>query len=347
MPRRAGGRGRPGGAVLARFVANLLAFAAKTGLNRARLMLGAGLTDAELRAPDSRVPFSKFVALWQLIARLSSPSDPEFGVRWGASLRVRDWGLLGYAMSYSETLASALRRLARYSPILADGLHLELQPSDSNHRVTVSVSDALPGAGLPYPVVGRLAALVAACREITGVDVIPSEVTVAYPQPHITAEHRRFFRGSLRFDQPVSGVAFFERDLRLPVLRADETLAGYLSDHAVEVLRGLVAGTETRERVRTAIWALLSEGRPRLEAVAAVLRVSPRTLQRRLAEEGSSLHVEVEHIRKTMAIATLRDRSIPIDDVAFVLGYAEPSTFYRSFKRWTGKTPRQYRIAAA
>ena len=344
MPRRAAGSG---GAVLARFVANLVAFAAKTGLSRAALMLGTELTDAEVRATDSRVPFSKFVALWQLISKLSSPSDPEFGVRWGASLRVRDWGLLGYAMSYSETLASALRRLARYSPILADGLHLELHGSGSHHRVMMSASDALTGAVLPYAVVGRLAALVAACREITGVDVIPFEVMLAYPQPRLTAEHRGFFRCALRFDHPVSGVAFFERDLRLPVVRADETLAGYLSDHADDVLRTLVAGTETRERVRSAIWAILSEGRPTLDAVAAVLRVPPRTLQRRLAEEGSSLHAEVEQIRKAMAIATLRDRSIPIDDVAFVLGYAEPSTFYRSFKRWTGKTPHQYRIAAA
>lgn len=347
MPGRRGVTGRPGGAVLARFVTNLLACAAKTGLSREALMLGAGLTDVELGAPDSRVPFSKFVALWQLIATLSSPSDPEFGVRWGASLRVRDWGLLGYAMSYSETLASALRRLARYSPILADGLQLELQRSDAHHRVTMSVSDAMPGAGLPYAVVGRLAALVAACREITGVDVIPFEVTFVYPQPRLTAEHRGFFRCSLRFGQPLSKVVFFERDLRLPVPRADETLAGYLSAHAEKVLRTLVAGTQTRERVRSVIWTLLSEGRPTLHAVAAALRMSPRTLQRRLAQERSSVQSEVEHIRKTMAMATLRDRSIPIDDVAFVLGYAEPSTFYRSFKRWTGKSPHQYRTAAA
>ena len=331
--------------MLARFVANLLGFAAKSGLSREALMLGAGLSDAELSAPDSRVPFSKFVALWQLITRLSSPSDPEFAVRWGASLRVRDWGLLGYAMSYSETLISALRRLARYSSILADGLQLDLE--SSGHRLTMSLSDAMPGAGLPNAVVARLAALVAACREITGIDVIPFEVTLAYPQPRLTAEHRRFFRCVLRFNRPVSAVALFARDVRLPVVHADETLAGYLSAHADEVLRSLVTGTGTRERVRSAIWAALSEGRPTLDAIAKTLHTPPRTLQRRLSEEGSSLHAEVDQIRKTMAIAALRDRSVPIDDVAFVLGYAEPSTFYRSFKRWTGKSPHQYRTAAA
>ena len=67
-----------------------------------------------------------------------------------------------------------------------------------------------------------------------------------------------------------------------------------------------------------------------------------RTLQRRLAAEGTSLQREVEQIRKVMAIAVLRDRSVAIEDVAFLLGYSEPSTFFRSFKRWTGFTPRHF-----
>ncbi|HVO34223.1 MAG TPA: helix-turn-helix transcriptional regulator, partial [Gemmatimonadales bacterium] len=77
--------------------------------------------------------------------------------------------------------------------------------------------------------------------------------------------------------------------------------------------------------------------------IASALRLPPRTLQRHLAGEGTNLHQEVEHIRKQMAIATLCERAIPIEEVAFLLGYEESSTFYRSFKRWTGKTPHQYR----
>jgi AraC-like DNA-binding protein len=77
------------------------------------------------------------------------------------------------------------------------------------------------------------------------------------------------------------------------------------------------------------------------------VHLPPRTLQRRLAAEDTSLHGEIDRIRKTMALAVLRDRSISIDDVAFLLGYSEPSTFFRSFKRWTGTTPRRFRNAAA
>jgi AraC-like DNA-binding protein len=113
------------------------------------------------------------------------------------------------------------------------------------------------------------------------------------------------------------------------------------------MLASLVRGETMRHAVRGAIWSLLGDGTPSLSRVAGALRVAPRTLQRRLAAEGTSLQREIEEIRKTMAIATLRDRSISTADVAFLLGYAEPSTFFRSFKRWTGTTPRQFRGVAA
>jgi AraC-like DNA-binding protein len=75
--------------------------------------------------------------------------------------------------------------------------------------------------------------------------------------------------------------------------------------------------------------------------------VPARTLQRQLADEGTSFKAELEQVRAQMAIAALRDRSVPIDEVAFLLGYAEPSSFYRSFRRWTGRTPHWYRRSAS
>lgn len=98
--------------------------------------------------------------------------------------------------------------------------------------------------------------------------------------------------------------------------------------------------------MRAAIWSVLADGKPSLDRVATALRVSPRTLQRRLAEEGTSLQSEIEDIRKRMGTALLRDRSHSVEDIAFLLGYSEPSAFYRSFKRWTGATPGQFRRTA-
>jgi AraC-like DNA-binding protein len=155
--------------------------------------------------------------------------------------------------------------------------------------------------------------------------------------------HNSFFRCPLRFGQPKSRMVFTEEDLRLPVPRADEALAGYLSEHAEQVLESLVTGSPVTERVRSAIWAALGDGQPTLSRVASALQVPERTLQRHLAEEGTSLQREVDDIRRAMAMALLRDRAVSVDEVAFLLGYAEPSTLFRSFRRWTAMTPREYR----
>jgi len=328
--------------VLARVITHMLTHAQREGMSRETLLEAAGLGSLDLTHPDVRVPLSAQVALWQLIAK--GASDPGYGIRAGATFRVRDAGLLGYAMYYSATLGAALRRLVRYSRIVIDVMRAETERLDREH-LAITISHPALGAGLPFAEDAELATMVATCREITGVDLAPFEVVFTHDQPASTEEHRRFFRCPLRFGQPVSKLVFLERDLALPIARGDETLAGYLDDDAEYVLRTLVAGTSVRERARSAIWALLSEGRPTLPQIASALQVPPRTLQRHLAREGTSLHTEVEHIRKTMATASLRNEARPIEEIAFVLGYTEPSTFYRSFKRWTGKTPHQYRTA--
>jgi len=92
---------------------------------------------------------------------------------------------------------------------------------------------------------------------------------------------------------------------------------------------------------------MLADGKPTLSRIASEMNMTARTLQRRLADEGTSLQNEVEEIRRAMATAMLRDPANSTDEVAYLLGYAEPSTLFRSFRRWTGMTPQEYRKTAA
>jgi AraC-like DNA-binding protein len=324
----------------ARVVVRMLNAAAAEGLNREALIEAAGLRGVDLSDGDSRVSTSTQVALWQLLAK--GISDPGFGVRMGASIRVRDAGLLGYVMQYSTTLVTALGRFVRYGRVLNDSVESVIERPDAHH-VAISQTHPELGIGLPFAIDYRLAALLAACRQITGVEIEPAEVAFAYEMRASTIEHARFFRCPLRFGRHMSRLVFAERDMHLPVRQGDARLAEYLSDYAEHVLRSMVSGHSTSERVRSAIWNTLSDGRPTLPRIASELEMPARTLQRRLAEEGTSIQREVEEIRKGMAMALLRDRTVSIDEVAFMLGYPEPSTLFRSFKRWTGMTPQQFR----
>ncbi len=283
------------------------------------------------------------IALWQTLAKHTS--DPEFGVRAGAAWRLRTMGLVGYVAQFSGTLRGALHRVERYGRLFTEAVEFTLPL----RRLEVALVRSHPALG-PGQVLAesyRLAALLQASRELTGIDIVPAEVGFTYAQPSSVAAHQQHFRGPLRFGTEPARVVFRASDLDLPIAGADETLAGYLSTYAEHVLATLVRGQAMQHKVRAAIWSLLGDGAPSLEHVAETVHLPPRTLQRRLAAEDTSLHREIDRIRKTMALAVLRDRSISIDDVAFLLGYAEPSTFFRSFKRWTGTTPRRFRNAAA
>jgi AraC-like DNA-binding protein len=98
--------------------------------------------------------------------------------------------------------------------------------------------------------------------------------------------------------------------------------------------------------VREAIRAALRDGAPQVGGVAKGLHVSLRTLQRRLTEHGTSFQDEVDAVRRELAFQYLKDPHLGVSEVAFLLGYAELSTFDRAFKRWTGMTPRVWREGA-
>ena len=325
--------------VLARIPARMIDLAVAGGLDRKELVDAAGLGGIDLTDGDARVPITTQIALWQLIAKRRPNSN--FGLRAGASFKVREAGLLGYVVAHSPTLEAALERLVRYSWVLNDAVKCDLVKNQQSLAITQSYPEH--GVGLKDAVDYRLAALVSVCRQITGAEIVPLEVAFVYQQRGNTSEHRRFFCCPLRFGASISEVVFSAQDLRLQVRHADETLAEYRREHAERVLGSLMTGSSARERVRSAIWNVLSEGRPTLKRIASALQVPSRTLQRHLADEDTSVEQEIEAIRKSMAMAMLRDTANATDEVAFLLGYSEPSTLFRSFRRWTGMTPQEYR----
>jgi AraC-like DNA-binding protein len=313
------------------------------GLRREVLLAAADITEKDLSDPDARFPIATTIAMWEALAR--RVSDPAFGVSAGGALRIRQLGLLGYVASFSATLRDALCRWARYGRVFSEAMQVNL---DDGPRGTIfTVQSLAPGPQHWLQQDVMVAAWLQVSRELTGVDLVPVEVSFTHAQPPSTLVHRQHFRCPLQFEAREARIVFRRSDLDLPIAKADDELAGYLSKYAEQVLASLVRGDTWKHTVRAAIWALLADGKPTLARVASALGVPRRTLQRRLAAEGTSLHRETEEIRKTMAVAVLRDPSLSIADVSFLLGYAEPSAFFRSFRRWTGKTPRAFRRVAA
>jgi len=309
------------------------------GVPRDELLRAAGIRDEELADPDARISVTKIWSLWRAVVDLVD--DPDVGLRLGENVHARDFGLLGYSVYYSDSLRHALYRVARYSRIVNEDLVFHVLDEGDQLAVVVDKEPRLDA--LQHPVVCRLATLVAIGREITGVAFAPAAIHLPYARPSSVTEYQRVFRCPVQFGAQESKVVFEEEDLDRPVVAADETLTGYLDRLADEVLRSLSEDVTFRQRVRRAIWVDLSGGKPSVQQVASRLGVSTRTLQRRLESEGTSFAHELDMLRQDLATRLLQNRTLAVYEVAFLLGYAEPSTFYRAFRRWKNLSPHEFR----
>jgi len=257
---------------------------------------------------------------------------------------VREWGLVGYAAAYSPTLGSALKRFAHYSRVVSDALVIRI---DAERDATWVRLDVQPALRAFRPAVDtRLAALLSACREMTGAPVTPLLVQLSYREPADIKEYGRFFAAPLEFGALASSFLLRSEDLARRLAMADKTLAGYLETLADQMLASVGAERTLSERVRRALWAELSERAPNLEVVARALGMSARTLQRQLHREGVTFAKLLEELRREMAPALLRDGQHGVSEVAFLLGYEDPSAFRRAFQRWFGRSPRSFRSSS-
>jgi AraC-like DNA-binding protein len=326
---------------LARFPSLLLREAARMGMDRTALMQRAGLSTSALQDPDRRIPMSRSAALWR--ALIADAPDAPLGLRIGSRRTLREAGLVGYVLQHSRTLRQGLERFTRYVRIISEAQRAEMRDDEEGVRLLLEGHPLLDA--MRHPADSRLAWTLAAAREMTGATVVPIEVCFPYKAPEDLTEYHRFFRGPLRFGEKAA-LVFRSEDLELPVVGSDETLGGYLEHLAEEALRSLGSEGSFTDRLRRTIWADLPGGPPTLRRTSERLGVSVRTLQRRLAAEKTSFDSVLEALRRDMGERLLREKHLAVCEVAFLLGYSEPGTFVRAFRRWKGTTPARFRGGA-
>ena len=312
---------------------------ARWGLSRAGLLRQARLDEAQLRDPDHRIPIDAVVRLWRAIA--AGAADPAIGLRLGKDVRVRELGLVGYTMVSSRTLGAALGRLDRYDRIVSDTLHVELGAMPDATWVRLDVHTAL--RALRPAADARLATLLSVCRELIVGSVNPLAVRLPYRKPEQVADYEEFFRAPVEFGALATALLVAEEHLQRPIAQCDDTLAGYLDRLAEQLLVPRDGESSVRYQIRRVLWSDLPDGVPALETLARRLGMSGRTLQRRLRDEQTTFHDVLMEFRRDAAPALLRDGRLAVSEVAFLLGYEDPSSFQRAFRRAFGVSPRTFR----
>ncbi len=314
--------------------------AAARGVKPDRLYKSVNLDPSVLLDPDNRIPFAQIVDLYEKAAQLTG--DTNFGIHVGETVNPTAFDVVGYCALNSSTLGDAFARVARYHSIWTDGALFTLERSGETSAIVyryvdTSLSEHRQDSEM------TLATVTALCRNVAAPDFTPTAVEFQHDQPSDISEHVRLFRCPIEFRAASNRLSFNSTSLSLPIERADASLCALLDRHAEELLAKYPPRDSLLDQVRSIITSEFRGGDPSLERVADQLGLTPRTLQRKLHEMGTSHNELLDQMRRQLAMRYLREREMAICEVAYLLGFSESSSFHRAFKRWTGVTPKEFR----
>lgn len=326
----------------------VVAIAQACGVDAAGLLAASGFDPKVSGNPDARIPFEMEQVLWREAA--ARANDEAFGIHAAELVQPGAFDVLDYAVRTAPTLRSSLERLVRYNRLVHDVAEWSLVARGDIVRIehTLRVGGVVQNRhGAEF----TIATLVTIGGQIAGVPVRPRAVGFRHARPSSTeanAELRRLFGVEPEFLEQVNFIeldaAFVDR--KNP--KADAALSRVIERHAESLLAARPEPTlSTADRVRRILAGALGKGELTLGAVAQEMKSSERSVQRKLAEEGLTFDALLDETRLDLALRYLADPKIAIAEVAYLLGYSEPSPFHRAFKRWTGKTPTEARKQAA
>ena len=314
--------------------------AAAQGVEPASLYNAVKLDASLLTDPDNRIPFAQLVALYEKAAEFTR--DNNFGLHVGESIAPSAFDVVGYCALNSPTLGAAFERVARYHSIWTDGALFTLESSNDTNAIVYRYADTSISEHRQDSEM-TLATVTTLCRNIATSDFAPLAVEFQHEAPADISEHTRLFRCPVEFGAAWNRLTFPSSLLALPIAKADASLCALLDRHAEELLSKYPPHDSLVDQVRNLIADEFRGGDPSLERVADQLSLTPRTLQRKLHELGTSHNELLDQMRRQLEMRYLREHEMAICEVAYLLGFSESSSFHRAFKRWTGVTPKEFR----
>ena len=319
----------------------LLQFCERRAVDANRLLASAGVSRRLVADPSARLDSEQMFAVWG--AAQKEIRDEVIGLRVASLVPFGAYKALDYLLTTSPSLGEAIEKSARYFHLANGGADLRLRRTQGGRACLEMHNASAPREHLRRSVEYTFAVLLNRFRLATGVRLRPVEVHFTFGQPPAVNDYHRVFQSPVRFGRPVNQLVFDESALGLAHPGSDAQLCELLEQHAQRQLRRLPCAEDFAAEVRGVLGATLRRGDARVSAVARELAMSGRSLQRRLNAEGSSFREELDRVRSEQAARLLSEDGADVREVAFLLGFSEPSAFHRAFKRWTGTTPAAYR----
>ncbi|MBN7796703.1 AraC family transcriptional regulator [Parahaliea mediterranea] len=330
------------------------------GLDSAPVLYSAGLVRGRLSnlPPDYPLPAHQYSRLYRAAARAMQTLGRP--LPWGAGLGTEGFDLMCHSMIGARSLGDALRLAERFDALLFPLLKYRMYLVDEGEgsvRLCYEVeldadTEALMLAqwdreNYQEPVSRASGLLVwhALCGWLTGQPLEAERVTVAAPSRHDSYTRRleAVFHCPVTFDAPETGLVLPREQLSRRVVQTVDSLKDFLANAVYQLIAIDQQPASTSSAIKSLITLDLPGPLPSLEAVSAQLMMSESSVRRRLQREGTTYQALKDEVRCQVAIDKLVNEQAKVAEVAEHLGFTEPSSFVRSFKSWTGRTPKAYR----
>ena len=327
------------------YVLDVIRFAVHQGAERSQLEEVLGDQQPEFGEPDVFVDYDLLERV--LDASVTLTKNSSFGLQMGEQISLAATKYVDQMIDSSSDVKTAFENAVAYSRMISDSMDCSLEMEEDRFRVNFELNPNWKihsSNSVRQNLDVALVCAVKSLQRLTASNYLPVAVNFYYPRPTNWNEHYRVFDCSLQFNQKVSSICFDKHLLGAEVQSKDTGLLHTLSTHANEVLNRLpVEGSATYE-VKKALLGAAGPHTYKMEDVAREINVGERTLQRRLQEEGSSFKHILAEIREKLAKKMLLEGAGTMSDIAYLLGFSEPSAFVRAFKGWTLSTPKQFQM---
>jgi AraC-like DNA-binding protein len=321
-------------------------FVAPLGVDVPQLLARSGLGTVQLADPSYRVSWPVFRQL--VVDALGMSREPALGLLAGQRLTLSTHGVLGFAAQNSDTIRQALGLIERYLLLRTTllSVHHEVLPARDHQpaEVRVILTENWPLDEVRRPVHEAVVlALKNVLDHLTMGSCKISEVAFAFARPSYGELAEGLFKCAVRYNQPWTGLSLPLELLDVPLKMADPAAFAEAAQICQRELDKLEVGPALATKVRR---VLLDQhnGFPSLVVTARLFHMTPRTLHRRLQEEGTSFAAILEDVRHMLALEHLKSDRLGVEEIGYLLGYTDLANFRRAFKRWEGVPPSLWRM---
>ncbi|MFH2063945.1 MAG: AraC family transcriptional regulator [Pseudomonadota bacterium] len=320
-------------------ISSLFTILESQGIDVKAFLVDAGVDPSILKSPENRLTWETVQMLTHRAVQITG--NAYFGLHQGESM-VGFSNILGHILVNCQTLGEALEKLLKFYKILYEGCDI-IVGMEGEYIVTEYAFHDQKLNGDMQLADYSMSCCYSYAKQLTGKKIDLIEVRFKHDAPPDISEYNRIFNCKLKFGSSMNAIVGDSEIVNIPIREPNKKLLSVFEKYAKEILSKQTEKSTYTQKVGSLITKMLGEKIPQINMIASKLSISTRSLQTKLQKEGTTYSEILDQIRKNTAAYYLKNETISIAEISYLLGFSEPSVFHRTFKRWTNHSPGEYR----